>query len=350
MKILHMIAGAEKGGAETFCSDAIKALHEKGVEQFVMCRPHQNFVDVLEACDIPHHFLTFSRFTKLFEQRAIYKAIQTFDPDLVHCWLSRASSFAPVKIKKPVLGWFGAYYNLKNYKNCDFYMGVTRDIVRYIREHIEDPSLAYVGHTFGTLEEDPPVSKADFDVPEDAKTVLLLSRMHWKKGVDTLLAAVKNIDDAYFLLAGDGPDLETYQNMAKDLGVADRVRFLGWRNDRAALLALADVCTLPSRSEAFGTVIAESWYAKTPLVATRANGAKHYVTHEKDGLLCDIDDVAGLTEQLLRALNDDKLQQKLIAGGTKTYDALFSKEVVTKALIESYQDMISKYQATQKTV
>lgn len=343
MKILHIIAGAPQGGAETFCFDAIKSLHEQGVEQHVICRPHDNFVNILNDKNIPRTHIGFNRFTKPFEQQTIQKTLNAFNPDLIHCWMSRASSYAPRKTDKPVLGWFGGYYDLKNYKNCDFYMGVTRDIVTHIGKETGTPDKAYLVHTFGTLDEDTPVKRADFNIPEDAKLVLLLSRMHWKKGIDTLLSAAQTLKDTHFLLAGDGPDLQKFKDMAKDMGVSDRAHFPGWRNDRAALLAISDVCVLPSRYEPFGTVIAEAWYGQTPLVATKAAGAKQYVTHDKDGLLCEIDDIDGLTTQLDRALNDKKLRKTLVNGGTKTYNALFSKDVVTKALLDAYNDITEKH-------
>lgn len=348
MKILHVVAGAEQGGAETFCLDAIKALHDAGITQRVLCRPHAHVVQALEARDIAHTSLTFNRFMKPFEQRTIAKAVAEYQPDVVHCWMSRASSFMPA-VNVPVLGWFGGYYDLKNYKNCDFYMGVTRDIVRHIDEATGRPDRSFVVHTFGTLEEDAPVSRSDFNVPDDAKVVLLLSRMHWKKGVDTLLEAALKLDpNVFFLLAGDGPDLEKYKKMCTKMGLDDRVRFLGWRNDRAALLSISDVCVLPSRYEPFGTVIAEAWYAKVPLVAAKAAGAKQYVTHGQDGMLCEIDDVDGLAAHIQSVISDEALQTSLIENGQKTYNALFSREVVTQSLIEAYQKMIDELSAVKK--
>ena len=59
-------------------------------------------------------------------------------PDLVHSWLNRAASFTPKQKTTPVLGWFGSYYDLKYYQTCDFFMGVTRDIVRYISDTTKD--------------------------------------------------------------------------------------------------------------------------------------------------------------------------------------------------------------------
>jgi glycosyltransferase involved in cell wall biosynthesis len=125
------------------------------------------------------------------------------------------------------------------------------------------------------------------------------------------------------------------------LGLDERVRFLGWRHDRASLLEKASVCTLPSRYEPFGTVIAESWFSGVPLVAAKAAGANQYVTHEFDGLLCEIDDVDGLAEQLRRALQDHDLRTRLIENGKTTYQTLFSRNVVIKSLIEAYEKIIA---------
>lgn len=344
IKILHMVAGSETGGAETFCLDAIKALHEAGVTQRVICRPHPAFTRALRERGIPFDTMAFSRFDRLTgrAQKLIRRAIGDFRPDAIHSWMGRASSFVPAETGgAPVLGWFGGYYDLKRYRHCDFYAGVTRDIVRHIGEKSGAPERSFVIHTFGTLEPSPPVSRADFDIPEGAPIVLLLSRMHWKKGVDTLLQAARGLDEVYFLLAGDGPDLEKYRQMAQALGVAERVRFLGWRNDRAALLGIADVCTLPSRYEPFGTVIAEAWFAGVPLVAAKAAGASQYVTHGKDGLLCEIDDAAGLAAQIRAALTDKKLAADLIRSGKETYETLFSREIVTQTLLDTYAKIIA---------
>lgn len=343
MKILHIIAGAEKGGAETFCLDAIKSLHAEGVSQHIICRPHKHFVETLDEKNIEYTPLSFNRFKKPIEQKIISSTIQHHKPDIVHCWMNRASSFVPANIKVPVLGWFGGYYNLKNYKNCDFYMGVTRDIVRHIIQETKKPNRSFLVHTFGTLEKDHPVKRSDFDVPEDARVVLLLSRMHWKKGVDTLLQAALKLDNVYFLLAGDGEELEKYKKLSQSLGLNDRVRFLGWRNDRAALLNIADVCVLPSRYEPFGTVIAESWHANVPLVATKADGAKQYVTNNVDGLLCEIDDSDKLADNIKSVLDDKNLRDNLIKNGQKTYNQLFSKEIVTTSLIKAYQNIFQTY-------
>jgi glycosyltransferase involved in cell wall biosynthesis len=344
MRILHIVAGAEKGGAETFCLDAIKALDDIGLEQVLITRSHEDRIEALEKRSIRYHEMSFNRLFKPLQRWRIKSIIAAEKPDLIHSWMNRGASFTPIQEDIPVLGWFGGYYNLKNFTSCDFYMGVTRDIVCHIGEKSGQPENAYLGHTFGTLEKTSSISKSDYGIPKDAPVVLLLSRMHWKKGVDLLLDAARDFPGVHFLLAGSGPDLDKYKALARDYGIADRAHFPGWCDNRAALLEKADVCCLPSRYEPFGTVIPESWYAGVPLVATRADGARQYVTDGEDGLLVEIDDRDGLALALEEALNNKTLRKRLIKGGKASYDALFSRDVVTRELIASYEDMIRRYQ------
>jgi glycosyltransferase involved in cell wall biosynthesis len=343
MKILHIIAGAEQGGAESCAVDTIRSLHAAGIEQTVICRPHKAFLKLVNDCAIDHHVLSFDRFLKWPQKAKINAIIKKEKPDLVHSWLNRAASFTPHQKTVPVLGWFGGYYDLKYYQSCDFFMGVTKDIVRYIGNVTMTPDRTYVGHAFGTLEPMGEVKKSDYGISDATKVVLMLSRMHWKKGVDLLIDAASKIDDVVFLIAGDGPEIEKYKAQARALNLEGRVLFLGWCKDRLGLLSIADVCVLPSRYEPFGIVIPESWFARVPLVATKADGAKQYVNHEKDGLLVDIDDCEGLIEALHRALYDEALRAQLVKGGTKIYKQLFSRDSVIASLIESYQDMIRRH-------
>ena len=344
MKILHIIAGAKEGGAESCAVDTIRALDKKGIKQTLICRPHANFLKLTEDSELKSYTLSFSPLFKWLEKIRIDSIIKEEKPDLIHCWMSRAASFTPKQTHIPVLGWFGGYYDLKYYKNCNFFMGVSKDIVRHISEQIEAPERAYVGHVFGTLDKINEFKKSDFNIPMNARVVLLLSRMHWKKGVDLLIDAAHRInDDVYFLLAGDGPDISRYKEQAKALNLEKRVIFLGWQTDRLGLLNIADVCVLPSRYEPFGIVITEAWFAGVPLVATKAAGAKNYVKNLHDGLLIEIDDLEGLVAAITMALENQKLRKKLIINGKKSYENGFSRDAVISTLLGSYENMIRDF-------
>lgn len=336
-----MIAGAAHGGAETFSMDVMVALRERGMEQHVLCRPHSNFHDPLRQAGITFETQAFAKWKKWLERETIRRKIASYAPDIVHCWMSRAASFAPKGSGVPVLGWFGSNSNLKYYQACDYYMAVSYEIVEQIKRESGHADRVFLGHTFGTLPQDAPLSREEFGIPDNKPVVLMLTRMHPVKGVDMLLYAALKVD-AFLLLAGDGPELETYRTLAKDLGLESRVCFTGWRRDRSALLDLADVLALPSRGEAFGTVMAEAWSKNVPVVAARADGPRQYIEHGVNGMLCDIDDVEGLAINLRAVFEDEALRLRLINEGARTYEAQFSKEGVISKLLETYEEIIRR--------
>ena len=60
----------------------------------------------------------------------------------------------------PVVGWFGGYYDMKRYRHCDFYIGITKDVMRHILEKSGKPDRAFLVHTFGTLPNETPADRA----------------------------------------------------------------------------------------------------------------------------------------------------------------------------------------------
>lgn len=342
MRILHVLAGAPTGGAETFALDAIEALHEQGIAQHVIARPHDLLVARLTPLAIPLETASFSRLSRLFGgRRRIARTAASFRADLIHAWMGRAASFVPENRPCPALGWFGGYYHLRRFRHLDWFTGVTPDIAAHITRAGAPASRVSTVHTFGTLPDSPPLDRGTLNVPPDAPLLLVLSRMHAKKGIDTMLRALTRVPGAHLLLAGNGPRLEAYQKLARELAVADRAHFLGWRTDRAALFATCDICILPSRYEPFGTVIAESWAARRPLVATAAQGARQFVSDGENGLVVPIDDDSALAAAITRILQNPTLREQLIAGGTAAYHANFHRSPVTQSLIATYNQAIS---------
>jgi glycosyltransferase involved in cell wall biosynthesis len=339
MKILHIIAGAPTGGAETYAQDVIAALAERGIAQHVIGRAHPIAVARAQAAGVAFTRFDFSLRDRMRRGTLRRLAAQT-GADLAHAWMARAADFIPRAMPCPVLGWCGGYYDIKYYRRADYLVGVTRDIARHLVASGAPASRVAVVHTFGTLPDSPPVSRADLDTPDAAPVVLVLSRLHEKKGIDTILRAVATLPGVFLWLAGDGPERARYESLAAALACADRVRFLGWRTDRKSLLAACDVCALPSRYEPFGTVIPEAWSMHRPLVATRAAGASEYVTDRETGLLCPIDDVPALATALRTALTDAPLRARLTEAGHAAYVADFERTRVIDSLLATYQQAI----------
>jgi len=345
-RVLHLMAGAPTGGAETYCVDALLALQAAGVEQMLITRPHTQRLDDLRAAGVKIITAPFGNIFRSATQRVLANAIKEFKPDIIQYWMGRAASYAVpgAQAKGPAqpfknIGWFGGYYDLKRYPHMNAYVGVTYDIARHIREAGAAVDKVFTIHTIADLPAAAPMPRAEFDTPEDTPLLLALARLHPKKGLDVLLRALVGLPGVYAWIAGDGPLKDELPKLARELGVADRVRFLGWRNDRAALLATCDVCVFPSRYEPFGTVTIEAWAAGKPLVAAAAVGPAAYVKNEENGLLVPIDDAPALRDAIARVIDDAPLRETIIAGGRESYQQQFTPPVMVAAYKDLYNQL-----------
>src|SRR3546814_6606654 len=97
----------------------------------------------------------------------------------------------------------------------------------------------------------PPTERAAYGTPADAPLIFALGRLHENKAFDVLLRAVAAVPGAWLWLAGDGPLRRKLERQAAQLGIAGRVRFLGWQHDPAPFFEAADLYVVPSRPEPF---------------------------------------------------------------------------------------------------
>ncbi len=337
---MHVIAGAEQGGAETFFSDAADALAERAVEQYVVTRDHNKFrLDRLAHKQIPFQTASFNKFIRWPTKNVIRKVAADFDPDIIQYWMGRAGTFS-IKTRAKNIAWYGGYYKVRRFPHCTHHIGVTRDLARHIIDQGVPPKNVRTIHTYAVFDVKDPISRSTFKTPEEVPLLLALARLHPKKAIDVLLKALVDVPDAYLWIAGDGPLKNELQELTKTLGLEHRVRFLGWRNDREALLATADICVFPSRYEPFGTVTIEAWAAKTPLVAAKAAGPEAYIEHDVNGLLVEIDDVDGLSSAINRLIANSELQKRLVKGGTEAFDAQFTRSVFQEEALKFYQEVL----------
>ncbi len=338
MRVLHIIAGAEEGGAEHHMLENVLALADAGVAQHVVARPSAR-IERFNASGVATSLADFSKLWRGPTERAIRDAAASFKPQVIHHWMGRAGTFAQPAWRARNLGWYGGYYKLSRFKNCAWHAAVTSDIARNIVAQGTTAERVVTLHNHASLEQSPAVDRAAFDTPAAAPLILALARLHWKKGLDTLLHALVALPEAYAWIAGDGPLESELKALAEKLGVAPRVRWLGWRTDRAALLAACDVVAFPSRYEPFGNVTIEAWAAGRPIVVADAVGPAATVTAGKDALLVPKDDAPALAAALQSVLSNPALSQTLVAGGQASYASGYTKEAFVRNAVSLYERM-----------
>ena len=334
---MQIMAGAPQGGAETFYADLLLGLHAAGLDQVAVTRAETDRARRLAEAGVKVVRYPGAAFPA-WGRMAIHSLVNRHKPDVIQVWQGRAASHLP-RTSVPSIGWFGGYYDLARYHNCDHFVGVSRDIRRHLVESGAPEDRSYTIHTYALLDDAPALERAAWATPDKVPLLLVLARLHEKKGIDTLLKALSLISGAHLWIAGEGELRADLEKLAARLGLGDRVRFLGWRPERGALLRAADVVALPSRYEPFGTVMVEAWQTDKPLVAAAAAGPAAYVKDGVNGLLVPVDDPPALAVAIRRAIEDKGLRETLIQGGRRTYEAEFTRARIVEAYLELYRKL-----------
>ncbi len=144
-----------------------------------------------------------------------------------------------------------------------------------------------------------------------------------------------------FLIVGSGSEeqrLREYVSAHK----LERVFFLGNRDDIPSLLHQSDVFLLTSQRESFGIAVLEAMAAGCPVVVTRSNGPESILTDGVDGLLAEVGDVHGLTNQVIQLLHDKALGQKLAYNARQTVLNRYSLETVATRIAGVYGEVLKQ--------
>jgi L-malate glycosyltransferase len=118
-------------------------------------------------------------------------------------------------------------------------------------------------------------------------------------------------EDVCLALIGDGPERSKVSELARQLGVADHVSFLGKQLHFKDVLCEADVFLLPSENESFGVAALEALACGVPVVASHVGGLPEVVDDGVTGALCAVNDVSAFAAAVVRLLSDEPLRQEL---------------------------------------
>ncbi len=339
-KVLQLLVGSQDGGADTFFVKLCVALHQAGLPQRIVISPHQSREYAFQQSDCDFEVIKFGGLDEFVARWKFRKTLAAYKPDIVVAWMNRAARRVP---PGPYLraARLGGYYPLRWYKNFDYLVANTPDIGRYISASGFRADRTVVISNFGDFRDATPQTKPDFGIPADHALLLCLGRLHRDKGYDVAIHALEHIKAASLVIAGSGAEGANLKKLARDCGLADRVKFLEWRHDAAGLLRSADACLVPSRDEPLSNVILEAWRVGAPVIASSSAGPSWLVHSGEDGLLVPIGDPIALANAIQTVLCQPELRSRFIQNGRLRHEKEFSKASITQQYIDFFERIAS---------
>jgi len=261
-------------------------------------------------------------------------------PDVVLTFASRANAHMP-RGNYALIGRLGGYYKLRHFAACDHLVCNAPDLVRYVTEQGWPKSRVTLIPNFPNVMEGRAIPRAGLDTPEGVPLALALGRLHKNKAMDTLIRAMPLVPQVWLWLAGEGDERGNLTALSRELGVQERVKFLGWRTDRGALFKSVDFCVYPSREEPFGNVVVEAWGYGVPLVTTATKGPSWLARNGEDAIIVPVDDPQALAQGMHLLATSKTLGQRLASNGLERVATEFSETAVVRRYVELFDRVVA---------
>ncbi len=364
LRILIVVDSLNVGGAERHVVDLALTLHREGHAVTVACSVLGSLAEPLEAARIPVRPLLgriVKRRISLPYARAIRGLLGRERFDLVHAHIyasAAASALATVGTGVPLVVtehtealWQGRGGRLLSpwmYRRVAHVIAVSDAIRRRLveRDGVAPNKITLLPNSV------PPARQTHGDalplpaeLAEGSLLVGVVARLQPEKGVGSFLRAAahvaRELPAARFVVVGDGPLRKELLGLAEELGVHDRVLFLGFRPDAQALLGLMDVVAVPSVSEGTPLVVLEAMAAAVPVVASRVGGIPGQIQPGREGILVPPGDAKALGDALLSLLRDPERARRMGEAGRLRAETEFSHENMVRKVEGIYRDALT---------
>lgn len=366
MNVLYLVKYAGKGGSERYVETLVRYLHGARIRAFFAYSEGGPLAERMEELGVPCRQLDLRSRFDFKAAKALAELCGEWSIDLVHCQFLRehytallAKSRSPglrVVYTNHMLIANDAVTRLSNRwldrrqdqmisvcnRGRELLMsnGWSGDRLRVVFNGV-DPAAWAGDRGSSTL-------RRELGLAEDGFVMLYAALLVPGKGHSFLLDALKALSDRTsapftMVLAGDGPLLEEMKAKAARLGLGDRVRFLGYRNDMKNLYLGADLCVCPSESEALSYFIIESMASGVPVVATDVGGNPDIISPDlEDGLLVPYGDPATMAEALAQMMEDRDLRERCRRGALRAVEERFEIHKWMDDTFAVYEDALAR--------
>lgn len=358
MKVLHVEAGKHYYGGARQVAYIVEGLAARGVANVLACPPgagiasacagHARVVEVKMGGDADAGMAW-----------RLARLIRAERPDIVHLhsrrgadlWGGIAARLAGTpcvlsrRVDNPEPRWLVAL----KYRLFDHVITISEGIRQVLlSEGLAPAKVSCVRSAVDATPYLAPVDRGrfrrEFGLPEDAQVVGVVAQLIARKGHRYLIDAVDALRATHprlrVLVFGQGPLRTELEAETARRGLAEVIRFAGFRNDLPRWLGGLDMLAHPADMEGLGVSLLQASAAAVPIVTSRAGGLPEAVADGESGLLVPPGDVAALTAALRRLLDDEALRRRLGEAGRARILAGFSVDAMVEGNLAIYRRVL----------
>jgi glycosyltransferase involved in cell wall biosynthesis len=379
VRVLNLIPTLARGGAERQLVNLVQNAAPDAV-QHIVCYFHapDDYAGAISAVSTVHCLNLPFRWPWLYAPIKLLKILEREKPDIVQTWLMdadlagrlalllrpgpllvntlhsttydnetiRVSGWSPrkmagyrllekltIRLANP---YFVAVSNTAK-ESAQRNLGIQACDIRVIYNSIDERTLRCDSGARDRIRD-------ELRLPSNALVFINVSRIRKEKGLFVLIAAFALVyatcPTAFLVLVGDGPDRENLRRVANELGVFDRVRFTGTREDIGALLEAADVFVFPSLSEGLGLAPIEAMMKGLPVIASRIGALQEIVADGESGFLVAPGSVEEFANSMLNLYRNERQRSQLGSAGRLVSSLKFGNDARMREWQRLYKELL----------
>ncbi len=370
LKALHLISGGDTGGAKTHIFSLMKGL-QGNVQAKIICFIKDSFYeDALEA-GIDIEVIPQKRRSDMSVVDKIADIVNNEGYDIVHSHGARANTiaiFLKNKIHVPMITTIHSDYLLdfkdSFYKNLiftpinkyalkkfDYYVAVTENFKKMLisRGFAEDKiytlynGIDMEAKTYSITREE---FLKKYDITYNGEFIIgQAARLDGVKNLSMMIKTAKEAlahnQNLLFLIAGSGDELSSLKAQAKEYGIEDKIKFLGFVKDNFSFFNSIDLNMLTSISESFPYVILEAAKMSKPTISTRVGGIEELIRDGVDGYLIKSNDYMEMSNKVLDLVENPEKTVEMGKSINTRVKGGFSVEAMANKQKEIYTDILS---------
>ncbi len=326
IRLLQIIPTLDRAGAEKQMSLLVRHLDPSRFEPHVCVLTRSGPLEgELRAAGIPLHLVGKRRRVDLAAYLRLRRVIRQVRPDIVQTWLFAGNSYGRVAAREARVPVIVASERCVDLWKAGWQFAIDRLLCRwtdaivvnspavrdfYVQHGLPAEKFAVIPNAVELPPEKPPCSREELlkelGLPTQTRLVAVIGRLWPQKQIEDAIWAADLLkvirDDVHLLVIGDGPERDRLLRFRDQVEIADRVHFLGHREDVPRILPHIDVLWSTSRYEGQSNTILEGMAYGRPIVATDIPGTRDMIIPGKTGFLFPVGDRAALarfTQQLL---------------------------------------------------
>jgi len=191
-------------------------------------------------------------------------------------------------------------------------------------------------------------ARAALGLPYELALIGTVARLNPVKRLDVLLQALASVNGVCAVIIGDGPERARLEALRKQLGLVERVRFVGQQSNVPEWLAAMDLFVLPSDWEGMSNALLEAMAVGLPVVATAVGGTPEVVVDGVTGLLVPPRDPEALAEAIIALLQDRERAEAMGRTGQERVERYFTVERMVQKTEALYEELIGEKMGLMK--